>query len=501
MRSHVELAAHIDYVLNLAPRDEAIFVEGMAFSWQQLAEAISTFDEAFAGLSRGSQVGIVAHNRAATVAALAAVVRAGHCLVTLNPMHSGLKIGAELEALRLPLIVVGPDDLLDDSLASAIENNGNSVIVASDLRSGIELECRPGTKPSSSFGDPSEEVAILMQSSGTTGDPKRIPLQYPRLLHPITDQVPAEGAAAMQAKATPAIVASPLAHIGGLFFALKSLIDARPQILMGRFNVDLWVGVVREHELKLGHLVPATLKMILDADVPPQNLASLRAVICGSAALRPDIQKAFEEKYDVPVLVVYGATEFAGGVAGWTVPLHREFMPGKLGSVGRAFPGTALRVVDENSGEEVSSGEEGILEVCSVQSEAGSDRWLRTTDVATLDSDQFLWIRGRADAAINRGGFKVLPSDVEKVLQEYPDVDEAAVIALDDERLGQVPAALVQLKNQAQNFSVEALETHARVSLSKDQIPARFLVVDAIPRNASMKPDLPVIRSMFESKQ
>ena len=500
MRNHEEFRRHLDQVLTLAPEATAIYVHDISYSWEQLAGSIHAIDNIFGSLSLpiGSQVGVIAHNNAATVAALLAITRAGHCFITFNPMHSGAKIGAELESLRLPLLIAAGDDIDDESLMAAVDRNGNAVLQATDTATGVGLELRAGMA-FTGFCAPLEGVAVMMQSSGTTGTPKRIHLKYPGLLHPISDQMPEAGSSAVQIKDTPVIVANPLAHIGGLFHTLKALIDARPQILMDRFDVKIWSDAVQRHQLKLGHLVPATVKMILDEDVPAEKLASLKAVICGSAALRPDIQQSFEARYAVPLLVVYGATEFAGGVAGWSFPLHREFMPAKLGSVGRAFPGTELRVVDATSGEELPSGKEGILEIRSVQSASGAAAWVPTTDIAILDDESFLWVRGRADAAINRGGFKILPTDVESVLQTHPDIEEAVVVALDDDRLGQVPAALLQPTTGTDELDLEAVASLAREGLAAYQVPVRFLVARSIPRNASLKPDLPAIRALLES--
>ena len=499
MRSHTELHEHLEHVLLLAPDATAVHTADTSYSWQQLADSMRVCDEIFASLklASGSQIGVIAYNQAATVAALLAITRAGHCFVTFNPMHSGKKIGEELEALRLPLLIATPHDLSDDTLAGSITRNGNAVIAATDKNDGIEFQIEEGSRLSG-FCNPLQGVAVMMQSSGTTGTPKRIPLKYPGLLHPISDQMPEAGSSAVTVKETPVIVGNPLAHIGGLFHTLNAVIDARPQILMNRFDVQIWSSAVKRFQLKLGHLVPATVKMILDAQVPAEDLGSLKAIICGSAALRVDVQESFEARYQVPILVVYGATEFAGAVAGWTMPLHREFMPTKLGSVGRTFPGSELRVVDAQTGEALASGEEGILEIRSVQSASGMASWVATTDIAILDEDDFLWIKGRADAAINRGGFKILPPEVEKVLQQYPGIEEAVVVALDDDRLGQVPAALLQPAGRIESIDLNAVELHARETLTSYQVPARYLVVSSIPRNASLKPDLPTIRALFE---
>lgn len=499
MKNHRDFDAHLEQVLALAPEAIAVHTESGDYTWRQLGNSVDKVTRCFDDLAlpTGSKIGVIASNGAATVIALVAVIRSGHCFVTFNPMHSNEKIAAELESLQLHAIIGHGGTVNSPPIAEAVAQHNCAVIETHEESADISTSFHPGAN-AVEHSQPTEGVAVLMQSSGTTGTPKRIPLKYSGLLHPISDQLPDTGAEGLRAKSTPAVIASPLAHIGGLFFALKSVIDARPQILMGRFDVNTWVDAVSTHQLKLGHLVPTTVKMVLDAQVPKTQLASLKVIICGSAALRPEVQQAFEERYGIPILVVYGATEFAGGIAGWSLPLHRQFMPEKLGSVGRAFPGSSLRIADAESGEELPPGSEGILEVRSVQSPQGRDTWVATTDIAILDEDDFLWIRGRADAAINRGGFKILPGEVERVLLAHPQVKDAVVVALDDDRLGQVPAAVVVA--QTDQLQLESLQAHAKRELSAYQVPATFLTIEAIPLNASLKPDLPAIRSLFDKQ-
>ena len=147
----------------------------------------------------------------------------------------------------------------------------------------------------------------------------------------------------------------------------------------------------------------------------------------------------------MPVLISYAATEFGGGVAGWNLADHEAYWKEKRGSVGRAHAGCELRVVDQETGEPLGVDEEGLLEVKAGQIDGGA-AWTHTTDLARIDADGFLWILGRADQAIIRGGFKVLPDTVRGALESDPRVLGAAVVGRDDERLGSVPVAAVELR-------------------------------------------------------
>ena len=116
----------------------------------------------------------------------------------------------------------------------------------------------------------------------------------------------------------------------------------------------------------------------------------------------------------------------------------REFGESKRNSVGRALPDTALRIVDPDTGAELPAGEQGLLEA---KMHPISDDWIRTTDIASIDADGFVTLHGRADGAINRGGFKILPETVRRVLISHPAVRDACVVGVPDARLGQVPFA------------------------------------------------------------
>jgi long-chain acyl-CoA synthetase len=202
--------------------------------------------------------------------------------------------------------------------------------------------------------------------------------------------------------------------------------------------------------------VPTALRMVLDADLDPAELSSIRSVVCGTAPLSPDDADAFFEAYGIPVLISYAATEFGGPVAGWNLADHAEHWAAKRGSVGRAHSGSELRIVDEDDGHVLAPDEIGLLEVKASQLGDGSG-WLRTTDLARLDRDGFLWILGRADQAIIRGGFKVRPDDVRAALEAHSAVRGAAVIGVDDARLGAVPVAAVELRDPASGTTADDL--------------------------------------------
>jgi acyl-coenzyme A synthetase/AMP-(fatty) acid ligase len=154
-------------------------------------------------------------------------------------------------------------------------------------------------------------------------------------------------------------------------------------------------------------------------------------------------------------------------------------------------------VIDPETFVPLPPGQEGILEVMTPRI---GDAWIRTSDLAVVDEDGFLFHRGRADGAIMRGGFKVLPETVERALLLHPAVAAAAVVGLADARLGQVPAVAIQAKRGSERPSASELEQHLRDHTFATHIPVAWQFVDDLPRTASLKIDYTAIRELFVSR-
>ncbi len=173
---------------------------------------------------------------------------------------------------------------------------------------------------------------------------------------------------------------------------------------------------------------------------------------------------------------------------------YQRHWQAKRGSVSRANPGAQIRVVGDD-GAPHKADQLGLLEVKPAQLGLSAD-WMRTTDMARIDEDGFLWIVGRADQAIIRGGFKVMPDDVRTALERHPAVAGAAVVGRGDERLGETPVAMVELRESA-STDAAGLVDYLRERLARYEIPTDIAIVAAIPRTPSGKPDLGAIRNYF----
>ncbi|HET8704804.1 MAG TPA: fatty acid--CoA ligase family protein, partial [Pseudomonadales bacterium] len=358
-------------------------------------------------------MGILLRNNPACVSAVMQILASRRCVVSLNPFQSPDKIARDIESVGISALIALESDWQANSLMAEVIKARGCLGISMDaqaLTAQLHDEV-PFVVPETLD---MHGTAILMLTSGTTGPAKRIPLRFDKLEKSLLSAASYEDkqntAGQLTLKTTPAMLTTPLVHIGGMYFALAAVVSGRPLLIVEKFSVDECVEGIAENKIATVALPPTALRMLLDANVDKEKLRSLRAIRAGSAPLPIELQEKFEQTYGIPVLDSYGATEFAGAVAGWSLKDHKQFSQTKRGSVGRAQPGNELRVVDPATGAELPNGKIGLLEVRSAQID--SENWVRTNDLAELDDDGFLYIRGRADSAIIRGGFKVLPVEV-----------------------------------------------------------------------------------------
>lgn len=484
----MDLGATIARVLTerRASGETAIVFRGQRFSWDFVARVGERLAEvaAPAGAPGTAPVGLIARNRPAVVAATVACMQAGRCFVMVYSAQSPERIAAEIRSLRLPVVAADEDDWTDSLRAAVAETGGIGIVLRGDEAEPVRVaeglgRLGPGPHKRS---DPS--VAAELLSSGTTGAPKRIPLKRRTLALAAADSAAtySTGTAGIR----PAIVIHPLGNIAGITYITPFATQGQPIELMEKFRLEDWLDAVRRLRPARGALPPAALRMILERNIPRDDLASLVAIGTGGGPIEPEVEDEFERRYGIPLLQGYGATEYCGVIANWTPDLYKARRLEKRGSVGKPRPGVELRIVDPETREPLPAGRVGLLE--AKVDRVGPD-WIRTTDLGSVDEEGFLWLHGRSDQAINRGGFKVLPETVAAALREHPDVADAAVVGVPDARLGQVPVAAVELK-PGRKVSGDELVAFAKQQLVAYQVPARIAILAALPRTESMKIDL-----------
>ncbi|HEV7679860.1 MAG TPA: fatty acid--CoA ligase family protein [Candidatus Dormibacteraeota bacterium] len=497
-----DLPDRLARIMRVDPGAAAIHTITATHSWSwvlactdQLVRALEEL-----GVPDAGSVGMILRNRPEHVAALIASVSARRCVVSLSPLTSDSTLSAQVRATPCHIVLAASDDWARPGLLEAVRESGAAGF---ELPTGGTGGLRPRVPPPDRRrGDALVAPGVLATvfTSGTTGTPKRVPIATSDFeaavsaasQHSGSSQ---DGSGEPQLGTAVTIVSMPLAHISGLWGVVSAAAAGRRIAVLERFEARQWAEMVRRYRPAVANLQPTPIRMVLDAGIPPEWLASLRAVLVGTAPLDPVVADEFTARYGIPTLTMYGATEFAGAVAAWTLSDYRQWWSAKRGSVGRAYPGVDLRVVDASGGDVLEADRSGLLEV-RLHSRGGDD-WLRTTDVGRIDGDGFLWIEGRADNAINRGGFKVLPSSIEAALRAHPEVSDAAAVAIADHRLGQVPVAAVVGKTGAHPDEGDLL-LWCRDRLAAYEVPVRIAVLAELPLTPTMKVDRTQLRRFFE---
>jgi long-chain acyl-CoA synthetase len=478
------LASHLRATLAINPSAQALLFRGQWTTWQEIALIGAELDAHLARrLDPDVPVGLFARNAPAVVASLLALLSRGRTVWMLNPTLPDQYLAEEFDEPAYGAII-GLESDLDRVATAGVRDRVRTRVVLDEAPAiawhGPDVKIKPSDIAS----------GVVMQTSGTTGPPKRVMLSsellWTNLSATLRHGSDREIVPRLRSGVVP--LAAPIAHVGGLFGVLFSLGVGRRLALMEKFEPHAWANLIEEYQIQTSGLVPAAVRMVLDADIPKQALASLVTVRSGTAPLAPKLADEFEARYGVPIITSYGATEFGGAVTSMTIGDIRRWGTSKRGSVGRPHPGVTVRIADPETDADVLPGAIGILHV-----RQGDGLWHRTNDLAYLDEDGFLYIEGRIDDVINRGGFKVSLGRIEQELARLECVHEALAVGLRDPRLGEVPAAAVVLGPEHE-MSGEALRSALRERMPAYMVPVRIITLDAFPRLVSMKVDKAAVR-------
>lgn len=434
-----------------------------------------------AGLPPHAPVGLVVRNRYPHAAATIAALAAGRPVAMIYSFQSPAAIAADIERLDVAAVLADPEDWADPVTAAIQRIGAHGVSLGAEVATFAEAD---NTRRRSRL-----DGVLAILTSGTTGPPKRFVVRAEVLEHTVFSVTGGQSTP----DEPPELVYWPLGGIGGVCQLITGVYVGKRMVLMERFSVSAWVDAVKTHGLQRVGVQPAVVRMLLEADLPAADLASLQFVMSASGPLDVATRDAFERRYGVPVLTAYGATEFAGSVCAWTPDLYREFGAHKRASSGRPLPGVEVRIIDGETGAEVSTGTQGVL--TAKVPLLGPD-WVRTTDIASVDEDGFVTVHGRADGAINRGGFKIMPETVRGVLISHPEVRDAGVVGVPDTRLGAVPFAAVETVPGATVTEADLLAA-VREALPAHHVPVAVVFVDELPRTPSLKVSAPGVAALY----
>jgi long-chain acyl-CoA synthetase len=446
-----------------------------------------------AGVADDVPVGLVVRNRLQHAAAIIGFLAAGRPVSMIYSFQSPESIGRDIEKLELSAVVADREDWTDEVITAAKRAGSAGVAISLAAPTVTAVEGLERRDESRQHAEVEPGVALQILTSGTTGPPKRQAIKTPVLERTVFSVTSGEAA---PPGAPPEFAYWQFGGIG-VCQLVAGVHNARRIVMLERFTVDGFVHAIKTHRITRSGVQPAVFRMLLDTDVPKADLASLDFLISASGPLDPETRDEFEAHFQIPVRLAYGATEFAGSLCAWTPELVDEFGESKRNSVGRALPDTEVRIVDPDTGAELPAGEQGLLEAKVAPM---SPDWIRTTDIASIDADGFVTLHGRADGAINRGGFKIMPETVRRVLISHPAVRDACVVGVPDKRLGQVPFAAIEVPPGQQVPSDHELKDLVRQSLPVYNVPVAFAAVDELPRNPALKVSLPAVAALYDAR-
>jgi long-chain acyl-CoA synthetase len=460
-----------------SPDDPLVYWRDRTYTRGEIASAAEALAAQIrrAGAAEGTAVSALLPSEPIGVVTLFGVWLAGAVCAPLNPRLPDAELERLLSDVR-PSVVVKPSNEPGSVRAQVIAHAGEPRVYERD-------------------------VALIMTTSGTTGPPKRVLLGHESVVASVDSALAKirggawkpESEHAPKRAPMPNLIPMPLALWSGIYNTLFASRVGAAIILLHPFVPGEFATAVKQFELRSTVLAPPMITMLSD-DPTITSLAPLRFVRSGTAPLSPLEARRFRDRFGVTVLNSYGQTELGGEIVGWNADDTRRFGDAKLGSVGRPHEGIEVRIVRDD-GSDAPAGEPGEIWARSpfVMRGYASDRleldtrldengFLRTGDIGHLDDDGFLWIDGRVSDAINRGGLKVYPGDVEEVLRQDPTVADVCVAGVPDRRVGEVPWAWVVLAPGA-TLDPDALARLCRDRLAPYAVPAGFDVIDELPRN------------------
>jgi acyl-CoA synthetase (AMP-forming)/AMP-acid ligase II len=404
--------------------------------------------------------------------------------------------------------------LADDSLRTIVERTAPAHVIAGEGVAarlngiaGIEITSREtfltavddeSVEETDGWGCDPDATAVLLFTSGTTGDPKAAVLRHRHLASYLISSL--EFGSAGPDEAT--VVSVPPYHVASVASVLSTTYTGRRVVQLPAFDPHDWVRAVRDESATHAMVVPTMLNRILDVvDADGGGLPSMRSLAYGGGPMpRPVVERALALLEGIDLVNAYGLTETSSTIAVLGPDDHRAAFASddpavraRLGSVGRPLPGVEVSIRD-TEGAEVPAGEVGQIWVRGDQvsgeyvgrSGSDGDGWFNTRDAGRVDDEGYLFVQGRLDDVIVRGGENLSPGEIEDVLLEHPTVAAAAVVGIPDVEWGERVVAAVVAQPGA-TVDEDELRDHVREVLRSARTPERIKVVDELPFNETGK--------------
>jgi acyl-CoA synthetase (AMP-forming)/AMP-acid ligase II len=291
------------------------------------------------------------------------------------------------------------------------------------------------------------------------------------------------------------LLCCPIYHSAPSYFAALAFNSGGTIVFQRKFDPEKWYELVSRYGVTSSHIVPTMLYALLE--VPKSftddlNLSSLRSVACGAAPLSPKAKLEALDRFGPVFYEYYGSTETALNTF-----IGPDEIPKKPASVGKAFGENEIRLVDEN-GNDVPDGEPGILYVHNAVCASGyyknteaSDeirlgKFITAGDIAVRDEDGYYYIVDRIKDMIIRGGVNIYPAEIEKTLNDMPEIKDAAVVGHPDDYWGEIVAAFIVV-NRNMDINEKSIRQYCEERMAKNKVPALIHFIDEMPRTPTGK--------------
>ncbi len=483
------LAATLMQSATTFPDRPAVRMDEQGLNYRELDEATARVASWLAGrgVGPGDRVGLMMPNVPEFTELYYGILRAGAIVVPMNPLLKAREVSYYLSdsGAVLALAWHGVAGEAGDGAGRA----GTALVIIEPAGLADALS---GTDPApAAAGRAGSDTAVILYTSGTTGQPKGAELTHDNLLH----NVEITRSTLLNLRPDDVILgALPLFHSFGQVVGMACAIASGACLtLMTRFDPVRALEIIKRDQVTVLPGVPAMYTAILHgAAGSAGDVGSLRLCVSGGAALPVEILRAFERSFGCVILEGYGLSE-TSPVASFNHPDR----PRKPGTIGQAISGVQMRVQDD-AGVPLEPGTTGEIAIRGHNvmkgywrrpeetAEVLSDGWFRTGDLGRMDTDGYFSIIDRKKDMIIRGGMNVYPREVEEVLYEHPAVNEAAVIGIPHEMLGEEVAAVVTLKPGA-SASPDELREHVRSQLAAYKYPRQVWITNELPHGDTGK--------------
>jgi fatty-acyl-CoA synthase len=384
--------------------------------------------------------------------------------------------------------------VVDDDMLGRVAGVEGVVLVP---RSAFEAACRDPALRESAHDPLDPDIAVLLFTSGTTGEPKAAVLRHANLASYVISTVEFMGAEEGEA----ALVSVPPYHIAGVSAVLTGIYGGRRIVHLEAFTPEAWVEVAAAEEITHAMLVPTMLGRVLDVlEATGERLPAMRALSYGGGRMPVTvIRRALDLLPHVDFVNAYGLTETSSTISVLGPDDHRlaitaddPQVQARLGSVGRPLPSVEIQIRGP-AGEVLGPGEAGEVYVRGEQVSGeylgrkvtDDEGWFATKDSGWIDADGYLFLEGRLDDVIVRGGENISPGEIEDVLRTHPDVADVAVVGAPDEQWGERVAAVVVPRGAAPTPA--ELADWVKAKLRSTKTPETWVFRDELPYNDTGK--------------